>query len=429
MRPLDPNEMQEDVSAPPAPPAPSAPSDGDAVLDPNTRGHEGPVDSPTAITDLVEGDPNATAPGEAQPTLLSTQPAGGGIEIVEMQQEYEIVSDPVVVSVTSVEMGGQVISVDEVLAGARERLQAIPPGMPDEQFRGRASAIIQEQIRNDLYESLMYAEADQSLESQHREWIEAEVQTYIDSLIAEVDGSRARLEQRLAEEGTTIDEVAEQERRMLTVQVYRQAMLMPAISISRSMLLRYYRRHMDEFSNPAKVQMQLIALPLRSFLPSGVRNPISADEEAARGAAYDQAMLAMQRLDSGDDFGDVARELSRGFMASSGGVMPAPIARGSFREQAVEIAAFELQEGEHSGIIETDSGYYIVRAYHVIPGEMTTFEDAQQQIEQILRDEQFQELTEEFYDRVQRKAAALLGRVSMEFVAVAVDRAVVLYYR
>ena len=100
--------------------------------------------------------------------------------------------------------------------------------------------------------------------------------------------------------------------------------------------------------------------------------------------------------------------------------------RGSFRESAVEDAAFVLNEGQVSDIVETPNGYWIVKAEKVIPGKSLGFEDAQQEVRQILRAEQFTEFTEEYFKRVQKDATIVY---SEKIVEITLDRAVRRYWR
>ena len=102
------------------------------------------------------------------------------------------------------------------------------------------------------------------------------------------------------------------------------------------------------------------------------------------------------------------------------------MATGNFRETAVEQVAFAMDEGQVSSVIETETGYYIVKALKVRPGRTIRFEDAQEQVERQLREEQFAKLQEDYFRRLTEGAQI---RQSEEFLKLAVDRAVKLYWR
>lgn len=69
----------------------------------------------------------------------------------------------------------------------------------------------------------------------------------------------------------------------------------------------------------------------------------------------DEAAAILDRLDAGASFGELASE----YEPITGGEI-GWFPRGYLTEQAVEDAAFSLQPGEHSDIIETRLGYHVV---------------------------------------------------------------------
>ncbi len=99
---------------------------------------------------------------------------------------------------------------------------------------------------------------------------------------------------------------------------------------------------------------------------------------------------------------------------------------GNFRNAQVESVAFALAQGRCSKVIEAASGFYIVKAKDIVQGKEVPFEQAQEEIEQKLRMEQFIDLRanymKDLYDR------ATIGDIQ-SFLILTVDRAVQKYYR
>jgi hypothetical protein len=72
-------------------------------------------------------------------------------------------------------------------------------------------------------------------------------------------------------------------------------------------------------------------------------------------------------------------------------------------------------------LIETDRGYYVVKASEVVGGTVTPFEQAQEQIERTLREQRERELIEKFMSRAYLKTPVIHTE---RFLELAVDEAV-----
>ena len=323
-----------------------------------------------------------------------------------------------VVALAVLQVNDQFITIDEVLAAAGPNLRQLPKGISDQMFRKKASGIIADEVRNLLTETMVLTEAQKRLTDTQKEQIELDVTRELREMIVGAGGSRSRLEDTLKQQGTNLDTVLAGRRRRLTVQMFLRDRFMPSIFVNRRMLWDYYRRHQSRFAIAPKVQMQIIAAPFKSLLPPGSFRPTDLELQAARVKARQRIDEAARALRS-EQFADVAKLLSGGIMAKKGGIWPMMEA-GSFRETKVEQEAFKLAEGKVSGIIETDSGYYIVKAKRVEAGNVIPFEQAQEKIEQIITERQYRKLSEDYFKRLLKSATVVQ---SGRFVELAVKRA------
>ena len=389
----------------------------DAV--PAAQGEPVSINRPTTMTDLLS-EPAATAskrndPAQAQPAeTVAPSPSPAGAD-----------RQPELVAASGLEVSGQIITIKQLLHAAEPQLSALPGGLPDSAFRNQARQIIEEEVQNEKNQLLVLAEAERRLTEKQKGQIEAELDLLYRNMLGEADGSPTKLQQDLERQGTTLEQVLQQERRALTIQTYLRSILTPAISINRRTLLNYYRQHRSEFAEPKKVQMQLIAVPFASFYPEEVVAASEAQIQQAKAQARQEIREAAKALRDGEDFGAVGKRLSRGPKAQDGGLWR-PMPAGSFRETAVEQAAFRLQEGQASEVIETETGCYIVKVARVLAGQTIRFEDAQQKIENILREEQFRKLVDDYFERVRVNAAVTC---SEKFLELAVERALEQYHR
>jgi len=367
---------------------------------------------PTTRPGAPAARPTARAP-KTRPARRSDEP-------------LRVLGRPTEITASVLKVKNTFITVEEVVQGAESRLQSIPDGLAEAGFRRQAQGICAAEISGRVKDALVLAEAGARLSEENKEQIEENVKNIRSRMIADAGGSAKKLQLALAAKGTTLDDVLDDQRRRLTVQLYQQVKFLPSVVVNRTMLLGYYNAHVDEFRKDQKVQMQIIAAPFKAYLADDVAGePSRAEMSAAKKRAKDVIELVRRRLAGGNDFGETARQMSLGIKAAGGGVWPMMPA-GSFRETEVEKAAFALEEGQTSGIIETASGYYIVKARKVVKGSRVKFEDAQERIMEILRARQFEKLTLEFRKRLAAEAAVGQDR---EFLQAAVDRAVQLHWK
>lgn len=330
-----------------------------------------------------------------------------------------------VVAASLLAVNDKFLTVDDVLRQAGPALAAQPAGLSKVEFRSRAEQIIRSRTQNMVLEWLIYTEAQNRLTDEQKKSIDQQLDQDLRLMTAKVGGSRQKLQQVMAERGSDLKTVLADKRRALSVRAFLRQRFYPAITVTRTMLWDYYRKHISQFTTPAKVQMQIIAAPYASFLPKGVRRPTAQQRQASINRARAVINDAAQAVRSGEDFGQVARRESRGIKASAGGVWPMMEA-GNFRQQKVEAAAFALAEGHVSDVIQTDTGYYIVKARKVQPARTTSFEQAQEQIDWKLRQRQVDKMEQKYFQTLLRRSHV---SQSDQFFSLAVDRAVATYWR
>ena len=329
------------------------------------------------------------------------------------------------VAASMVQVNDSFITVDDVLTGLHGELLSMPRAASEEAFREAVTPIIEQRLRQLVYEALVLTEAQANLTGPQKEFIDGEVADARREMIARAGGSEQALEQYYRDRHTTLDRVLEEHRNRLTGRLYLQTRIEPGIVITRDMLLDYYRRHTDDFVVERRVQMQVVAAPFQAFLPDvDGAEPTPVEWQRARRQAREVIDAAAAAIMAGDDFGEVARNYSRGFHARDGGVWPL-MAEGSFRETEVERNAFALDEGEICGIIETENGYYIVKALKVEPGQSVGFEESQEEIDGILREQQYDELASNYFMKLFGEATIAQ---SDEFMEMAIDGVVGRYW-
>ena len=399
-------------------PATTPPAVGPATVVSATIPVTAPPSEPPATSPPVTTKPITVSPAATTPPTTAPAPAGGPTGVV-IGERPKVIGPEAVVAASAVQVNNRFITVDDILRRLRPRLKTLPKQIPDNVFAQRVAPWIGEEIQSRTVRVLVLDEADKRLEDKQKQMVDVEVRQARNALLAEAGGSKTRLEQMMIERGTTLDEALALHREDAAFRLYLRGRFMPSITITRKMLWDRYRSRRAEFTTGKKVQMQIIAAPLKRFYPKDVRNPSAAERAAARQEAkktIDEAFAAVQ---AGRDFAEIAQSHSRGAKAAEGGIWPLMEAD-NFRETQVEQAAFALPAGQLAGPIETETGYYIVKARRVQPGRTVPFEEAQEKISETLRDEQYNKLTQDYFKTL--IDGALIIR-SDEFLSFALKRA------
>jgi hypothetical protein len=374
----------------------------------------------------------ASDPNDAQPPSDSLLPEFGSAPLTPTTGSPEPTPTPPadpdgeVIAATLLPVRGEYISVDDVVTGAARPLRRLAESNPPRRaFIRQAAGIVQDRLRREVNQLAVLGQARRDLNEQQLGIVHQQVDEFRREMIASAGGSRRTLDAKLAEEGTTLSAELAALERDLILRLYWRQKLDQAIVINRRALWNYYQKNLAQFTTPRKVQMQILAFEIEDLLGEDARNPTNAQRMLARGRALELARQATKALAEGEEFAKVARQLSTGAMASRGGVWPVMEA-GNYKQQKVEQVAFGLGEGEVSDIIETEEGYYVVKALTVQPGRVTPFAEAQVEIEQTLRTERERELVETY---LEGSAVETPRLQTQRFLELAVEEALKRFYQ
>lgn len=125
---------------------------------------------------------------------------------------------------------------------------------------------------------------------------------------------------------------------------------------------------------------------------------IEGDSAEARA----EAQAVLERIEAGEDFATVAREVSDDPVSAEDGGSLGDIQRGQL-EGPFEEALFAMEEGEVRGPVQTDFGFHVIRLDDVKAPELPAFESIRDQLAADYRAEQARSA---FDDAVQRLADA-----------------------
>ena len=175
------------------------------------------------------------------------------------------------------------------------------------------------------------------------------------------------------------------------VQVFIETTIDPQVAVTAEDVETYYKENPQMFQQPEQVHARHI------LMKSGAE----ATSEA-KATALAKAAAARKRAVAGEDFAALATELSEGPSAPQGGDL------GFFgRQQMVAPfadAAFALEVGQVSEVVETQFGYHIIKVEEKKPASTMTLDEVREPLEQMLRQNQGGQATTRILDQLAEKA-------------------------
>lgn len=254
------------------------------------------------------------------------------------QDNQPRILDEIVAKVNS-----EIITLTDLNKSVKQLRIALEQEVPDaqareQQFERQKKVLLKNLIQNKV---MMQKAEELGITSD----IDLEVSAYLEEMRKEAGiPTLDVLDEYFRQRGSSLNEYRQMVKEQMITRSLVQQFVYSKITLLTPEVEAYYEEHKSEFTVPASVELSEIL-----FLIEG------KDKEAVR----QKAEQVLARLDSGESFQDLAREFSDGPTASRGGKI------GSFNEgsmnEELEKVVFDIEVGTHSGIIETDYGFQIVR--------------------------------------------------------------------
>lgn len=188
----------------------------------------------------------------------------------------------------------------------------------------------------------------------------------------------------------TLDELRKETRSNLLISKMLDQEITPQLTVKPSEISAFYEKNPDKFQQPESIRAShvLIAVP---------QNADGATKQKARQTAES----VLKQAKAGADFAKLAETYSNDASKSHGGDL------GYFPKgqmvPAFETAAFALQPGQLSGVVETPFGYHVIKLTDRKPAHTVPFGEVSSRIEQFLQQEMRSTKTREFVEGLKAK--------------------------
>ena len=153
----------------------------------------------------------------------------------------------------------------------------------------------------------------------------------------------------------------------------------------------YYDGHPEMFTQPESVRARHILIKVD---PKG--------DDKVKAAARKKIEEIQKKIKDGGDFEALAKEFSDDTTRSQGGDL-GYFSRGRM-VKPFEEAAFSTPVGQVSPIVETIYGYHLIMVLDRKPAGKTSYEDAKDRIQQVLKNEKVRTQLRAYLDDVKAKA-------------------------
>lgn len=220
-----------------------------------------------------------------------------------------------------------------------------------------------------------------------------------DTINSQFDGDRTAFLKTLMANGMSLAQYRDNMRDNIVVQSMRQKNVSSSVIVSPYRIEQYYRDNIRQFVQEKQISLSLIYLRKSVFkdkrkLPDGTEIEIDSQEELLKEVLY--------KLDTGAVFSEMARAYSEAPQRADGGSL-GWIQADQLRPE-IRAEAFVLKPGQHSRIITTDDGFYILKVDDVRRESVEPMSEARLKIERSLIQEERQRLEQEWLDTLRSKA-------------------------
>lgn len=294
-------------------------------------------------------------------------------------------------------VNGDVITLSELTqrAGTEyRRVMDMPPGPERDQARAKALRTAYEAV---LAERLV----ENEVKALGIEVTEAQIDGAIEDVKKRNNLSDDMLRQALASEGITLAAYRARLRKDFENHLLIAAKVQNRIKVTDDDVTGYYQSHLAEFAGEDQVKLRLILLQVPAGAPP-------ADD--ARVKAAGEALLA--RLAAGEDFAELAKQVSQGPGASSGGDL-GWVKKGTMPID-LERVAFVLKPGQNSGLVRARTGWIILKADDRRTGKAPPMEDVKERIREKLASQQGEAYRKQYIDELKREAIIELKMPELE---------------
>ena len=295
-------------------------------------------------------------------------------------------------------INGELVLAGEILPQIESFLQQNKSQIPESQFETVKRQAMESALRQLIDTKLLYSEFRRSVPEEGRIEVEKRLAEQFDKKVvpemlerAKIAG-RAELDAKMRETGSSLEAQKRAYRERTLARQWRGRSINRDPEISRAELLAYYEDHSADYEVDARARWEEIMVRFDRF--------------STRGDAHRRLCeIGNEVLTRRVAFADAAKQHSQGFTSDEGGQRDWTT-QGALVAKKIDTALFSpsLPVGAMSPILESDTGYHIVRVVERQDAGRTPFVEAQVEIRKTLREQKVTEESNAYLAKLRKNA-------------------------
>ena len=312
-------------------------------------------------------------------------------ETIVQIEKPAVVAEPIV---EAIDRDAVVVTVNEIKIVEGEVSDELTKRVDAQEKRMRPGREIEEPQRQQMRKRIVDMKVDQILIDQEMEKnnitvTDEQVIEEIKKIAGQNSQSLEEVEKQIAQMGMTMDDLKGQIRTQMQIKVLMESQD-PNTVVTEADAQKFYDENPQHFGKPAQVKASHILCGKRGIT------------EAEFPAELEKIEAAQARLDAGEKFEDVAKDVSTCPSSANGGDLGF-FGKGQM-DPAFEKAAFETEPGQTTGIVKTSFGYHIIKVTAKNEAKVTPFEEVKDQITGYLTQQKQRVFMAEFNKTVRENA-------------------------
>jgi parvulin-like peptidyl-prolyl isomerase len=307
----------------------------------------------------------------------------------------------------TLERNGSLISLEKLL-------EPVAKTSTSEQFKEQARPQVQHAVMGKVSNILLYQQAKRQAGDKIDQILEKAVDKEWKKFILRFGADEAKAEDELRQMGLDRQSFKEHQRKGILTQSYIVSKIPDDRLITHNELVECYNKMKDEyFLEPAMLRFRLIDIE-----PAKLQ--IADPNQDRREQAIWLAMDLLRRIETGEDFGELAKQYSHGHRSEFGGLWK-PREPDSLAPPYDILAreAKSMEPGQVTGLIEVAEHIFIMKLEEKRNKGYEPLEKVQAQVEQKIIADRRKEAIDKLNDELMQQAA--LGDTSL-FAEVCLDK-------